>query len=124
MLKCSKIQVRSGTRSAVALAASRSVVVGSVFAADVPHLTVDQILDRYVQAAGGEEAVNNTTGRVRMGKVTTDLTGWSAPELVIHGLVGEPSLTADGQLNCFVHMLSDNSGNYDVDVWCSRRAVP
>jgi Tol biopolymer transport system component len=50
--------------------------------------------------------------------------GWSAPELVMSGLVGEPSLTADGQLLYFVHVLSDGSGNYDTDVWVSRRVAP
>lgn len=51
-------------------------------------------------------------------------TGWSAPELVISGVVGEPSLTADGQLLYFVHALSDASGNFDTDVWVSRRVAP
>jgi hypothetical protein len=46
---------------------------------------------------------------------------WSAPQLVIRGLVGEPALTADGNLMYFVHVLSDASGNYDSDVWyCPR----
>jgi len=47
--------------------------------------------------------------------------GWNTPELVISGLVGEPSLTADGQLLYFVHVLSDNDGHYDTDVWVSKR---
>ncbi len=46
---------------------------------------------------------------------------WSAPELVIRGLAGEPSLTADGELLYFVHVLSDSLGNYDADVWYCRR---
>jgi hypothetical protein len=50
--------------------------------------------------------------------------GWSIPELVISGIVGEPSLTADGQLLYFVHVLSDGGGNYDTDVWVSQRVEP
>lgn len=49
-------------------------MASGVGAKDAPDLTVNQILDRYVQAVGGEEAVNNITSRVCMGKVTTDLT--------------------------------------------------
>jgi hypothetical protein len=48
---------------------------------------------------------------------------WSAPELVIRGLVGEPSLTGDAQLLYFVHVLSNAGGNYDADVWCCRRTT-
>ena len=48
---------------------------------------------------------------------------WSAPELVIRGLAGEPSLTADGQLLYFVHVLSNAGGNYDADVWFCRRVT-
>ena len=48
---------------------------------------------------------------------------WGAPELVIRGRVGEPSLTADGLLLYFVHVLSDADGNYDADVWYCRRNV-
>jgi hypothetical protein len=48
---------------------------------------------------------------------------WSAPELAIRGLVGEPSLTADGQLLYFVHVLSNAGGNYDADVWCCQRVA-
>ncbi|MBD3404495.1 hypothetical protein GF420_16515 [candidate division GN15 bacterium] len=47
---------------------------------------------------------------------------WGAPALVIQGLVGEPSLTADGRLLYFVHIRSDAGGNYDSDVWLCRRA--
>jgi len=46
---------------------------------------------------------------------------WRQPQLVIRGLVGEPSLTADGQLLYFVHVLSDSAGNYDADVWYCQR---
>ncbi|MBD3258370.1 hypothetical protein GF377_08040 [candidate division GN15 bacterium] len=46
---------------------------------------------------------------------------WSMPELVIQGIVGEPSLTADGRLMYFVHVLSDSAGNFDADVWYSQR---
>ena len=43
------------------------------------------------------------------------------PELVIHGIAGEPSLTADGRLLYFVHVLTDAQGSFDADVWVSER---
>ncbi len=46
---------------------------------------------------------------------------WGTPELVIRGIVGEPSLTADGQLMYFVHVLRDAEGNFDADVWYVER---
>jgi Tol biopolymer transport system component len=46
---------------------------------------------------------------------------WSAPELVMQGLAGEPSLTADGNCLYFVHVLSDAEGIFDSDVWQSER---
>ncbi len=46
---------------------------------------------------------------------------WSEPELVMKGIVGEPSLTADGQHLYFVHVLSDGAGTFDADVWVSHR---
>lgn len=48
-------------------------------------------------------------------------TNWTAPQLVIQGLVGEPALTADGELLYFVHILSDSLGNYDSDIWYCER---
>ncbi len=47
---------------------------------------------------------------------------WSGPQLVIRGIVGEPSLTADSRLLYFVHVLSDGSGTYDADIWYCRRS--
>lgn len=46
---------------------------------------------------------------------------WGAPQLVISGLAGEPTLTVDGQLLYFIHVLSDAGGNYDADVWYCLR---
>jgi Tol biopolymer transport system component len=47
---------------------------------------------------------------------------WSTPQLVIRGIVGEPSLTADGQLLYFVHVLTDTLGLFDADIWyCERK---
>jgi Tol biopolymer transport system component len=46
---------------------------------------------------------------------------WGEPELVIRGIVGEPSLTADGRLLYFVHVLSDAEGLFDADIWYSER---
>ncbi|MBI2565934.1 MAG: PD40 domain-containing protein [Candidatus Schekmanbacteria bacterium] len=45
---------------------------------------------------------------------------WSAPELAIKGLVGEPALTADGTLLYFVHLLRDAQGIFDADIWYAR----
>ncbi len=46
---------------------------------------------------------------------------WTSPELVIQGVVGEPSLTADGEYLYFVHVLSDTAGTFDADIWYSQR---
>ncbi|MFQ5652636.1 MAG: hypothetical protein ACE5IY_22105, partial [bacterium] len=46
---------------------------------------------------------------------------WGDPELVIKGIVGEPSITANGRLLYFVHVLTDNNGVFDADVWVSQR---
>lgn len=46
---------------------------------------------------------------------------WSSPELIIKGIVGEASLTADGQYLYFVHVLTDTSGLFDADIWYSTR---
>ena len=46
---------------------------------------------------------------------------WGNPELVMRGVVGEPSLTADGRYLYFVHVLSDAEGAFDADVWLSER---
>ncbi|HAJ94620.1 MAG TPA: hypothetical protein DCP02_00155 [Actinobacteria bacterium] len=46
---------------------------------------------------------------------------WGSPELIIKGIVGEPSLTADGRYLYFVHVLTDESGLFDADVWYSTR---
>ncbi len=46
---------------------------------------------------------------------------WGVPQLVITGVVGEASLTADGQLMYFVHVLSDANGTFDSDVWYVER---
>ncbi len=46
---------------------------------------------------------------------------WGTPEMVISGVVGEASLTADGQYLYFVHVLSDAEGNFDADIWYCYR---
>ena len=43
------------------------------------------------------------------------------PELVIRGIVGEPSLTADGGYLYFVHVLHDAGGGFGSDIWYVRR---
>lgn len=46
---------------------------------------------------------------------------WGEPELVIKGIVGEPTLTADGSLLYFVHVLTDAKGVFDADVYYVQR---
>jgi hypothetical protein len=46
---------------------------------------------------------------------------WGEPELVIRGIVGEPSLTGDGRLLYFVHVLTDDDGPFDADIWYTER---
>ncbi len=44
---------------------------------------------------------------------------WSAPVLVVQGQVGSPSLTADGKLLYFVHVLTDNAQDpvFESDIY-------
>lgn len=46
---------------------------------------------------------------------------WTTPEMVVTGYVGEPSLTADGQLLYFVHVLVDAQGVFGSDIWYVRK---
>lgn len=46
---------------------------------------------------------------------------WGEAELVVRGIVGEPSITADGRTLYFVHVLSDAEGLFDADVWYAER---
>ena len=47
---------------------------------------------------------------------------WGPPEVVISGVVGEPSITADGQYLYFVHVLTDSNGSvFDSDIWYSQK---
>ncbi len=49
---------------------------------------------------------------------------WSAPELVIRGIVGEPTLTADGHLLYFVHVVTHEGVIIDADIWyCERNRL-
>jgi hypothetical protein len=50
-----------------------------------------------------------------------DGNSWSAPELVISGIVGEPSLTPDGKYLYFVHVLTHANAPFDADVWYCKR---
>ncbi len=47
--------------------------------------------------------------------------GWSEPELLISGLVGEPTLTADGKELFFVQIESLQDGTYNCDIMVMRR---
>lgn len=46
---------------------------------------------------------------------------WSVPELVIRGMVGEPTITADGQLLYFVHVVLHEGVVIDADIWYCQR---
>jgi Tol biopolymer transport system component len=46
---------------------------------------------------------------------------WSRPELVLGGIVGEASITGDGQYLYFVHVLTDAEGVFDADIWVVER---
>lgn len=46
---------------------------------------------------------------------------WTKPELVMKGIVGEASITADGKYFYFVHVLTDANVVFDADVWVSER---
>jgi Tol biopolymer transport system component len=49
-------------------------------------------------------------------------TAWSAPEPVIKGLVGEPTITGDGKYLYFVHVLVDKGEVFDADIWyCEKQ---
>lgn len=60
--------------------------------------------------------------RAAIYRTTLDIEGgFSNPELVIRGIVGEPSLTADGNLLYFVHVLADAGGGFGSDIWYVAR---
>ena len=46
--------------------------------------------------------------------------GWGEAELVITGIVGEATLTGDGMWLYFVHVLTDEGGVFDADIWYAR----
>ena len=46
---------------------------------------------------------------------------WSEPEMVITGYVGEPTLSPDGSVLYFVHVLVDDSGVYGSNIWYVTR---
>jgi Tol biopolymer transport system component len=46
---------------------------------------------------------------------------WSEPEMVLTGLVGEPSLVGDGSIMYFVHVLVNDQGVYGSNIWYVER---
>ncbi len=54
-------------------------------------------------------------------RTTWNGTTWSEPEMVITGYVGEPTLSPDGTLLYFVHVLVDDSGVYGSNIWYVTR---
>jgi hypothetical protein len=46
---------------------------------------------------------------------------WSEAELVLKGIVGEPSITGDGKYLYVVHILTDAAGTFDADIWYAER---
>lgn len=65
--------------------------------------------------------VSDRDGPAAIYRSTHDGTSWSAPELVITGYVGEPSLVADGSVMYFVHVSVDEEGVFGSDVWYVTR---
>jgi hypothetical protein len=61
--------------------------------------------------------VSNRDGPSAIYRSTFGLAGWSIPEMVVTGYVGEPSLTADGSLLYFVHVLVDDEGVFGSNIW-------
>jgi Tol biopolymer transport system component len=71
-------------------------------------------------AAGDPNTMYFASGRssgVGLYRSTFDGSVWSAPEQVISGYVGEPSLVADGSLMYFVNVLVDEDGVFGADIW-------
>jgi len=46
---------------------------------------------------------------------------WGTPEQIVTGYVGEPTLTADGAILYFVHVLVDSQGVFGADIWYVKR---
>lgn len=64
--------------------------------------------------------VSDRDGPAAIYRSVHDGLDWGAPELLITGYVGEPTLTADGALLYFVHVLVDDEGVYGADIWYMR----
>jgi len=89
----------------------------------IPINTVANDLQPTFTADGDTMYFTSTRGLIGAAIYRSVKTGdtFSDPELVIRGVVGEPSLTADGELLYFVHVLSDAAGTFDADVYyCTR----
>jgi hypothetical protein len=65
--------------------------------------------------------VSDRGGASGIYRSTSDGATWSAPEQVLSGYVGEPSLVADGSLLYFVHVLVDATGVFGADIWYVER---
>jgi hypothetical protein len=54
---------------------------------------------------------------------TWDGTSWSAPEMVITGYAGEPTLVADGSVMYFVQVWVDDAGVFGSNIWYVTRTA-
>ncbi len=67
--------------------------------------------------------VSNRDGRSSIYRSTweSDLSSWSAPEMILTGYVGEPALVADGSVMYFVHVLIDDEDVFGSNIWYVTR---
>lgn len=65
--------------------------------------------------------VSDRDGPSSIYRSVRDGSGWSPPDRLITGYVGEPSLVEDGSILYFVHVLVDSAGVFGSDVWYTRR---
>ena len=65
--------------------------------------------------------VSNRDGPSSIYQTAFDGESWSEPVMVITGYVGEPSLTGDGSIMYFVHVLIDDDGVFGSNIWYVQR---
>ncbi len=61
--------------------------------------------------------VSRRDGPSSIYRSTYNGSNWSEPEMIITGYVGEPTLTKDGNILYFVHVLVDDDGVFGSNLW-------